>query len=257
MRTAALTALMLVAGCAAARTPPAAAEPCCLPTAPQKVTFGRGADPAGGLLFVPPPKGRRPALLVIHEDYGLTDWVTKEAAALAGRGYVVLAIDLYRGTVVEGVEDAHIMERALPLNQVMADLKAGVDLLAGRTDVDPLAIGVLGWDIGGGFALDAAIADERITAAVVCYGRLVTDPAALRSLRAAVLGVFAGNDAGIDRATIDRFTAAMQKAGRPAPSIHVFEGAEHYFLRTDGGSPAARRARAEIERFLSARRASG
>ena len=173
---------------------------------------------------------RLAALIVVHEDHGLTPWVKEQAQEMTKRGYLVLAVDLYRGEVVDNLLDAHIMDRGLPEDRVMRDLKAAVDYLAGRDDVKADAIGILGWDSGGGYALDAAIADPRLQTAVVCYGRLTTDPARLATLHGSVLGIFAGKDEGISPETIEQFRAAMQKADKKLAGVHTYPDSPHGFM---------------------------
>jgi carboxymethylenebutenolidase len=192
-------------------------------------------DRVCGFLCYPTETRPHPALILVHADFGLTDWVKKQASRLAQRGYVVLAVDLYRGRFVTDPMNAHILDRGLLENQVTGDLKAAVDYLAGQADVRGDAIGIIGWESGGGYALDAALRDPRLRAAVVCYGRLTTDPALLTPLRASVLGIFAGKDEGISSATIEEFRTAMQRAGTRLAGIHVYPDCTHGFM--DPSSP--------------------
>jgi carboxymethylenebutenolidase len=212
-----------------------------------------------GVLFRPSGIGPFPAVVVIHEDCGLTDWVKDQARRVSERGYVTLAVDLYRGQVVNDVMDAHILERGLAEDRVTADLRAAVDYLASRPDVRPDSLGVLGWDMGGGYALNAAVRDPRLRAAVVCYGRLTTDPERLAPLRASVLGVFAGKDEGITPETLAQFRAAMAKAGKRLAGLHVYPDCRHGFmnpagLHGDGPAPEASIADAwaKIDAYLTA-----
>src|SRR5262249_41592258 len=123
-----------------------------------KVTSGKVTLEA--LEFVPPGKGPFPGLVVVHGDFGLTTWVQQQAKNLAGKGYRVLAIDLYGGELPKTVLDAHILERGLEEDKVHAQLKAAVDYLAARPGVRQDALSILGWDMGGGYALEAAILDK-------------------------------------------------------------------------------------------------
>src|SRR5205085_12460238 len=92
-----------------------------------------------------------------------------------------------------------------------------------------------GWDMGGGHALEAAARDRRLRALVICYGRLVTDPARLAGLQAPVLGIFAGKDEGIPPETVKRFRAALEKAGKRVAGLHTYPACENGFL--DPASP--------------------
>jgi carboxymethylenebutenolidase len=170
-----------------------------------------------------------PAVILVHGDHGVTDWVKDEARRFAERGYAALAVDLYRGEVVSDLMDAHILERGLPEDRARADLKAAVDYLGGRSEISK-RIGILGWDTGAGYALDAAIHDPRLQAVVFCYGRLITDPQLLAPLHAPVLGIFGEKDVGISPETIEQFQKAMHKAGKRVAGIQAYPGCGHDFL---------------------------
>jgi carboxymethylenebutenolidase len=177
----------------------------------------------------PPGKGPFPAVVMLHGDFGLTEWTRKQADRLAGKSYLVLAVDLYDGELPKTIEDAHILERGLDERRVVAQIKSAVDYLQQLPLVRKDAIGVIGWDCGGGYALDAAIADKRLRAAVMCYGRVTTDAKLLARLEAPVLAIFAGKDEGIPPATIDRFKQAMHKAGK-ALSAQVYPSCGNGFM---------------------------
>ena len=141
---------------------------------------------------------------------------------------------------------------------MLGDLKAAVAYLAGRSDVRADRLGILGWDSGGGYALDAARADGRLRAVVICYGRLVTDANLLVSLKASVLGIFAGKDVGIPSETIEQFRTAMRKAGKRVAGLHVCEGCEHGFMdpadsteARPGDAAATAKAWDKIESYLA------
>jgi carboxymethylenebutenolidase len=245
-----LLPLLLFAGCTAksADVPRVATE---------EVTYSSGHEEVSGYLCRPAGRERSPGLVVIHGDRGLDAWTKRQARRLASLGYVVLAVDLYRGQLPGDLLDAHIMDRGLPEDQVLRDLKAAVSFLAERPDVRGDALGVVGWDMGGGYALDAAIHDPRLKAAVTCYGRLTTDPQWLRPLQATVLGIFAGKDEGIPPETIQQFRNAMRKAGKGRAGTTVYPDAGHGFLNPNlsGPNPANEAARRDawrqIEAFLA------
>ncbi len=195
----------------------------------ETVTYSSGQESVRGYLCRPSWEGSFPGLLLIHDDFGLTDWVKERARHLADRGYVVLAIDLYRGEAVSNLEDAHIMDRGLPEDRVYRDLKAAVDYLRGRKDVRG-QLGVVGFGMGGGYALDAAIRHPRLHAVVTCYGRLTTDAKLLAPLKASVLALFAGKDKGISPETIEQFRVAMNKADKRIAGLRMYGECGHGFL---------------------------
>ncbi len=193
------------------------------------------------------PAGTGPfrAVVMLHGDFGLTKWVKRQAHRLAEKGYLVLAVDRYDGRLPKTVEDAHILDRGLEDERVLADIKSAVDHLAGHRDVPKGAIGVIGWDSGGGYALDAAMADRRLKTAVVCYGRLTTDPQPLAALQGPVLGIFGGKDEGIPPETIAQFKKAMAKAGKSA-IVHVYPQCGGCFMDPDSPYFAGRPDRAAV-----------
>ncbi|MCI0456164.1 MAG: dienelactone hydrolase family protein [Gemmataceae bacterium] len=197
--------------------------------ATENVTYRSGKDTVRAVVCRPDGKGPFPAVVAVHGDFGLTGWVKEQAQRLAAKGYVVLAIDLYRGSVAKDLEEAHILERGLDLGRVQTDIKAALDYLQTRPEVSKDRLGILGWDMGGGHALDAAMRDGRLKATVVCYGRLTTDSKPLAGLRGPVLGLFAGKDEGIPPETTQRFQAAMKKAGKRA-AVHVYPDVGTCFL---------------------------
>src|ERR1700690_2267 len=99
----------------------AAAEP---KTKTESVTFKSGEDTVGGFLAEPDTPGKHPAIIVIHEWWGLNDWVKEQAEKLAAHGYVAFAVDLYRGQVATDPETAHEISRGAPQDRVIRDLSA-------------------------------------------------------------------------------------------------------------------------------------
>jgi carboxymethylenebutenolidase len=203
----------------------------------ETVTYGTGSENLCGLLCCPADKGPFPAVLVVHGDFGLTDWVKESARRLATAGYVTLAVDLYHGQIVTDLLDAHIMDRGLSEDRVRAELRTAADYLAQRADVRKDALGIVGWDTGGGYALDTALGDPRLRAVVTCCGRLTTDPTLLAPLNASVFGLFAGKDEGITPQTIAQFRAAMEKANKRIAGLHVYPACEHGFMDSSAPQP--------------------
>ena len=173
-----------------------------------------------------PPGGSPPGVLVLHGDAGLDDTIRAHARRLADQGYLVLALDLFRGEAADG---EHKPLR-LPEARVRGDIKAAVDWLIEQSAEENRGVGVIGWELGGGYALDAAIADPRIVACVTCYGRLTTDPALLGKMKASVLAVFAGKDAAITPETRQAFSQALTKAKKSFLKPLVFHECDRGFM---------------------------
>ena len=193
------------------------------------ISFPSASGNASGYLAVPPGSGRKPALIVIQEWWGVNDWVRQQTDRFAGQGYVALAVDLYRGRVATTMEEAHELSRGLPEDRAVADLKAAVDYLSSRPDVDPKRIGVIGWCLGGGYSLALTTNDPRIAASVINYGRLVTDHATIARIPAPILGNFGADDRGIPPADVKAFGQALTAAGKLG-DIKISDGAGHAFM---------------------------
>lgn len=194
----------------------------------ETVQFPSGGEQVSGYLARPDTPGRHAALVVIHEWWGLVPWVKEQAEKFAGEGFVALAVDLYRGQTATTPEVAHELSRGLPQDRALRDLKAAVDFLANRPEVDPKRIGVVGWCMGGGLAIQLAIHEPRLAACIVNYGALPTDPEAIQAIRCPVLGNFGAEDRGIPPAAVRSFEQAMQKAGKSV-DIKIYPGAGHAF----------------------------
>jgi carboxymethylenebutenolidase len=177
----------------------------------------------------PPGPGKHPALIVVHEWWGLDPWIQAQVDRFAEQGYFAVAPDLYRGKVAKTPEEAHELMRGLPQDRAMADLKATVDWVSKRVEVDPSRIGVIGWCMGGGYALDLALADPRINATVINYGHLVADPNAVKALNGPLLGNFGEKDLGIPPKDVHVFEEALEAAHKAA-DIKIYGGAGHAFM---------------------------
>src|SRR5438270_12995201 len=99
------------------------------------VSYKSGKETVQAELYTPKGKGPFPAVIVIHEWWGLNDWVKEQAAKLADEGYVALAVDLYRGKVAGNPDEAHELMRGVPQDRAQRDLKAAFDYLASQKEV--------------------------------------------------------------------------------------------------------------------------
>jgi carboxymethylenebutenolidase len=194
----------------------------------EKVDYPSGAEKVGGVLATPGTPGKHPALIVIHEWWGLNDWVKDKAKGFADQGYVALAVDLYRGKSALDADTAHQLMRGLPEDRAVRDLKAAFAYLAARPDVDAARIGSIGWCMGGGYSLAAALAEPKLAATVIYYGRLATDAAAIGKIKAPLLGNFGATDQGIPPDSVDQFAKTAKKAG-VSVDFKVFPGCGHGF----------------------------
>jgi len=194
----------------------------------ETVTFKSGNDTVSGYLALPEGGGKHPAVLVIHEWWGLNDWVKEQAQKYAAQGYVALAVDLYRGKSASTPDEAHVLMRGLPDDQGLRDLEAAFAYLASRADVDASKIGAIGWCMGGGWSIKLAVDQPKLAACVVNYGPLPTDPANIAKIKAPVLGNFGAEDKGITPESVHAFETAMKADGKSV-DMKVYTGAGHAF----------------------------
>ena len=196
------------------------------------VSYKSGDETVHGVLFTPKGKGPFPALVVIHEWWGLVPWVKEQAAKLSDQGYVTLAVDLYRGKATDSPEVAHELMRGLPEDRANRDLLAAVQYLKSLKNVKPAKIGSIGWCMGGGYSLDLAIADPTLAADVINYGHLATDPARLQQIHAPLLGLFGAQDKGIPPADVHKFEQDLQQMGKKI-DVTIYPDAGHAFQNPD------------------------
>ncbi len=193
-----------------------------------EVSYRSGDETVHAVLYKPTGDGPFPALVVIHEWWGLNDWVKQQADRYAQLGYLTLAIDLYRGRVATTPDEAHEIMRGVPEDRAQRDLLAAVKYLSSLNTVNAKRIGAIGWCMGGGYALDLAISDPRLRVAVINYGHLATDDATLKKVHASILGIFGGQDRGIPPADVKKFEKQM-KALNKKVEIHIYPDAGHGF----------------------------
>ena len=196
---------------------------------PKDVTYKSGNDTVKAILYTPAnASGKLPALVVIHEWWGLNDWVKEQASKLADQGYVTLAIDLYRGGVAKTSDEAHELMRGVPNDRASRDLTAAAEFLRSQPNVDASRVGDIGWCMGGGYALDLALSDAKLKAAVINYGHLMVEPANLAKINASVLGLFGAQDRGIPVDSVKAFGDELKKQGKTV-EIKIYDDAGHAF----------------------------
>jgi carboxymethylenebutenolidase len=195
-------------------------------------------------IVYPERKERSPVVVVIHEIFGLTDWIRAVADQLAAEGFVAVAPDLLSGKGPGGGgteafasrDDAVRAVSELPREEVNARLDA-VRTWALARPAAARTSATVGFCWGGSTSFAWAVAQPALDAAVVCYGTAPADLATLAAVKAPVLGLYGGKDARVD-ATLAATTARMKELGKTYEP-HVFEGAGHGFLRAQGGEDGA------------------
>lgn len=194
-----------------------------------------------------------PALIVIHEWWGLNDNVRAMADRLAAEGFMVLAVDLYSGKTAETPGDARKLMLGVVEDPDSArqNLRMAWDFL--NTAGAP-RIASLGWCFGGAWSLNSAqLLGEDLDAAVIYYGQVTDDEEKLGTVNAPILGLFAAEDSGIKVESVTAFRDALDRLGKPN-EIHIYPGVGHAFANPTGrnyNAEAAQDAWAKTLDFLS------
>jgi carboxymethylenebutenolidase len=208
------------------------------------VTFsGPGGVTLRGYLATPPGSGRSPAVLMIHEWWGLNRNIVLLADALAREGFVVLAADAFRGSVAQTAQEAGKQVSSTPAQQIAGDLDAALRFLRSNQRVDPERVASLGFCFGGTQSMYMGTRDPALAAVVIFYGPgPIQNASQLGSMREAgpVLGIYGKNDNNIPVAQVRGFEDAMD-ARNVESTITIYPGVGHAFVNStnynDGGSP--------------------
>ena len=194
----------------------------------RNVSYKSGDETVQALLYAPEGKGPFPGIIVIHEYWGLNDWVKEQASKLSDLGYVALAVDLYRGKVAATPDEAHELMRGVPEDRAARDLHAALEFLKSQSNVKKDRIASIGWCMGGGYSLNVALQEPTLTAAVINYGHLATDSESLKKINAAILGMFGGQDRGIPVEDVKKFEQTLKQLGKKV-EIVIYPDAGHAF----------------------------
>jgi carboxymethylenebutenolidase len=194
-----------------------------------------GHTPLRTWVVYPERSGKAGVVLIVHEVFGLSDWIRGVADRLAAEGFIAVAPDLISGLgpggggtdSVASRDDVVSLVRKLTPEESAARI-AAVRAWAGSVPSANGKLATIGFCWGGGRSFATAATNPPPQAAVVFYG-MAPDSAELLSVRAPVLGHYGGNDARIT-ATVDGTRATLAKLGRTYEP-HIYEGAGHGFLR--------------------------
>ena len=174
-----------------------------------------------------------PAVIMIHEWWGLDDNLRAKADRLAGAGYIVFAVDLFGGKTATTPSEA----RALMLSVIEDPESANEKLRSAFRFVSETAgaptVATLGWRFGGTWALNTALLlPDDIAAVVIYYAQVTADEAKLGPVRAPVLGLFAGDDVGVKRESVEAFRGSLQRL-RKDFDIQIYDGVRQGFANED------------------------
>jgi carboxymethylenebutenolidase len=181
-----------------------------------------------------------PAVVMIHEWWGLNDNIKDMANMLAKEGYVVLAVDLY-GEVATDPGRAMELSSSVRNNpeEAVANMQGAVNYLGSLENVNSSRIASLGWCFGGGQSLQLALNSEEhpLAATVIYYGNLVNDTESLSKIKWPVLGIFGDQDQSIPVDSVMQFEQALNEIGI-TNEIYIYPGVGHAFANPSGDNYA-------------------
>ncbi len=188
----------------------------------------------------PEAKEKTPVVVVVHEIFGLTDWVKSLCDQLAENGVIAICPDLLSGQAYpDDVDGAVKAISALPKPQVKADLDATCEYALTKIPAASGKLAMCGFCWGGGWAFGYANENPKLTASYSFYGTAPGDPDAVANIPCPIYGFYAENDARVD-ATIPKAQELMQAAGKTYEPV-TYNGAGHGFMR-EGEEPEANEA---------------
>jgi carboxymethylenebutenolidase len=177
-------------------------------------------------LSLPAGPGPFPAIIVIHEWWGLNPHVEHYADRFAAAGWAALAVDLYSGVVATDRDAALAAMKAVDEGKAKQTLADAIAFVGSDPRIKATRRAVVGWCFGGAWSLQTGIAHPELDGVILYYGQLETDPAKLGSIKR-LLGIFGTRDKGIPMEQVDKFEAALKEA-KVAAEIKRYD-AEHAF----------------------------
>lgn len=186
---------------------------------------------ANGYFVRPRADGVYPGVVMIHENRGLRPEIKQTAEQLAKEGYMVLAVDLYKGKVVESQEEARAISGSFEQKSGTENLRAAVKYLR---DKEAAKIASIGWCFGGRQSVELAISGEKMDATVVYYGgNMASTKDKLAPIKWPVLGIFGDKDQAIPVEKVKEFEASLNGLG-VKNEIHIYPGVGHAFANPSG-----------------------
>jgi carboxymethylenebutenolidase len=239
-----LAALLLATACAT--QPAATISDARLESTPRHdewVALDSGGRKLHAYVVYPQTSRKAGAVIVIHENRGLTDWVRTVADKLAENGYLAIAPDFLSGTAPNGGKTSDFPNQdaareaisKLPRDQVIADLNAAAAYIRTLPSANG-KLAVAGFCWGGGKTFDYANRGDNVSASFVFYGSGPQTDEGVTGIDGPVYGFYGGDDARIN-ATIETTRAVMEKHGKKYDPV-IYAGAGHAFMRL-GEEPAA------------------
>ena len=200
----------------------------------ERLTFPSNGSTTSGYLAT--PKGRGPGVVVIQEYWGLVPHIESVCDRFAAEGFVALAPDLYHGKSAKSPDEAGKMMMAMRIDEAERDLAGAIKALLARPEVSTKHVGTVGFCMGGALSLFAASKNPEVGACVVFYGGHPNVKPDLPSLKAPVLGIYAGKDNFVTPAVVAELDRRTHEARQAARIPYVSERAARLLQRSTRGA---------------------
>jgi carboxymethylenebutenolidase len=214
------------------------------------VTYQASNGAKNGYLAEPADKEKHGGVIVIQEWWGLNEHIKDVTRRFANEGFIALAPDLYDGKIATDPQTAMKYMMGLKVEDGVATLLGAVNYLKSLKRVEPKKLGVVGFCMGGSYALELAIRSHDLAAVAPFYpgrvGQLIDQ---VNKITAPIFAPFGERDDSIPLDVVKRFQDALEKAGKTA-EIKVYPGCDHAFLNDTGPSYNAEAARDAWQRTL-------
>lgn len=189
-----------------------------------------GGPDVRAFVAAPQSSGRFPAVIMIHEFYGLNQSIVGKAQGLAEQGYLVVAPDTFRGSTTNWIPRAIYQVITTKPDQINQDLDAVYAWINSQPIAAANHTGIVGFCYGGRTSLTYSLHNDHLSATVIFYGSPITDPQVLRSLPGPVLGIFGGADNSISVEEVNAFEVGLNQAGIPN-EINIYANQPHAFVK--------------------------
>ena len=202
-----------------------------------------------GYLVKPEEMGTYPAIIVIHEIWGLVDHIKDVSRRIARAGYVTLAVDLFDGESFNKIEEGRKLLGKFTQEKILSDIYGAFKYLRNLDDVDPDHIGSIGFCMGGGLSLLFACTNPDLAAAAVFYGRNPSPIDQVKNIVCPVLASYAGEDHAITESDINLLNQTMKTFGKTF-DYKIYSNSPHGFFNDTRENYRADAAKDSWERTL-------
>lgn len=199
----------------------------------ENVSYLAGQDGVIGYMAKPNLKGKLPAVILIHEWWGLNDNIKQTAEKFAKQGYVALAVDLYNGRSAETPDEARELATEVrgDMDGAFANLTAAVEYLKTQPEVSTQRMASIGWCFGGGWSYEMAKNDLGVRASVIYYGHFNPEDD-LEQMKATLQGHFGEDDMSIAIDGVREFQAKLQTLNGDH-EVYIYPNSDHAFANEE------------------------